>query len=135
MPRTGTLKHIGKAGAFAASDLKAREIGVNTSDKRLSFSTDGADVNTVYPGLPPEKVAFAGVGAIPIPFDVARTIAAPTVFKDAGSPTFTYQYAATPGAALSAATFPLNVAAGSWLVVTCTSMSTATLVGLIFPVS
>lgn len=39
-----TIKHKRKAGDFASADLVAGELGVNTTDKSLNFSTNGTDV-------------------------------------------------------------------------------------------
>jgi hypothetical protein len=36
-----------KAGNFTTGQLAEGEVGVNTSDKILEFSTDGSDVNTI----------------------------------------------------------------------------------------
>jgi|ERR1044072_1218193 hypothetical protein len=38
------IKHKRKAGNFAANDLAAGEVGVNTTDKCLNFSTTGSDM-------------------------------------------------------------------------------------------
>lgn len=47
MPRTGFLKHIRKAGAFASGELASGEIGVNTAAAQLEFSPDGSTIKTL----------------------------------------------------------------------------------------
>jgi hypothetical protein len=75
-----------------------------------------------------EKLAFAATGSYPIPFTVARTLAAPTVLSNASAPTITYRYAATPsGASTVISTWPHAAAAGSWVLVEVTNMGTSTL--------
>lgn len=137
MPRGLTIKQLRKAGAFVGGDLAAGQIGVNISDKRLAFSTDGADVQSLSatPGQV-EKVAFAAAGTIPVIFTAARTLSAPTVRASSGTPVLTYTYSATgTGTFTAVASFPHLVAVGSTLLVTCTDMSTATWVGVAIPTS
>ena len=61
MARAAQVKHIRKAGDFSATDLGAGEIGVNTTDKRLNFSTTGSDM------VWQEKVTTAASDTTPDP--------------------------------------------------------------------
>ncbi len=50
MAAGATIKQKRKAGGFATEELAEGEIGVNTADVRLEFSTDGTDINLVTGG-------------------------------------------------------------------------------------
>lgn len=117
-------------------------MGVLTAGQGIALNQVGSNVEvsaTATPGsgLPDKEAGFNAAGTIPVPFRQGRVItAAPTVYKDAGTPVITYRYAATPGGTLSTiATWPHTAAAESWVLVTVTDMSTATLVAVSLPVS
>lgn len=83
-----TIKNKRKAGNFATSELAAGEIGVNTTDKRLNFSTTGSDV------IFDEKVSTTTSSSTPTPtgdgirnfFTVTAQAATATFGAPSGTP-------------------------------------------------
>ena len=83
-----TIKQKRKAGDFAAASLAAGEIGVNTTDKRLNYSTTGSDMVWL------EKVSTTASSATPTPtgdglsnfFTVTALAAGATFAAPSGTP-------------------------------------------------
>lgn len=50
MARNGALQHIGKSGAFTTGELNVREIGIDTTNQDVYFSTDGSNVVQIGTG-------------------------------------------------------------------------------------
>lgn len=126
MPRGLRMKSPRKAGAWTAGELLEGEIGVNTSAKRLEFSTNGSDVIA----LPPERIPFSfnADSAGYYRYNAACTL----TLESAAVGTGTLAYATSPdGTTWTTVTLPNSPSAAGVLRVTlsgCTTYNAATLV-------
>ena len=74
MPRGIRFKLLRKAAAFVSGELSAGELGVNTADKRLAFSTNGTDVVIVSANAPYVVKYNTGTSAWPARPNTTRVV-------------------------------------------------------------